>query len=392
LPTSLDNDTTNELQNLYLDTLGVLRLTKSNVGILLPTGQSTSVGAVTKNIASSNYCFYPRDLIHSDSINASVAYEDDTLIVLYYGDVIGSTYRGKFFKINKINKSIISTRLITSNTLMTSGGGSWMLDGYYRPGRYIVQLGSSTNVYNEAGTLLYGTNSPYKNSGVSYSMGDSLMFSSSRSSSSSTSYFSRMNIYTNSNSGMSIQLCSQCYISFLIKASGDNLLMTRGDICSPTVWLKGAAQSTGIANVASMVKIGVNYVGVGWNRTGCNPDFITLNSALSASQTLFPINGSLAAVGNSGDTAVRVVFETNTSQLLGYQSIIIPDPSKIFMVELLYVPLSGKLTVVDITLAEGNRTYFTDGKTGKLSLKYQATTCLNGVIVQNLNKIYPFDY
>ena len=391
LPTSLDNDTLNEIQDLYLDTLGFLRLTKSNIAVQLPQGQTT-IGAPTKNIATSNYCFYPRNLINSDSINASVAYEDDTLIVLYYGDVIGSTYRGKFFKINKINKSIISTRLITSNTLMTSGGGSWMLDGYYRPGRYIVQLGSSTNVYNEAGTLLYGTNSPYKNNGGSYSMGDSLMFSSSRSSSSSTSYFSRMNIYTNSNSGMSIQLCSQCYISFLIKASGDNLLMTRGDICSPTVWLKGAAQSTGIANVASMVKIGVNYFGVGWNRTGCNPDFITLNSTLSASQTLFPINGSLAAVGNSGDTAVRVVFETSTSQIIGYQSVNIPDPTKTFLVELLYVPSTGKMTIVDITMVEGSRTFFTDGRTGKLSMKYQATTCFNGSLGQAVNKIYPFDY
>ena len=52
----------------------------------------------------------------------------------------------------------------------------------------------------------------------------------------------------------------------------------------------------------------------------------------------------------------------------------------------------GKMTIVDITMVEGSRTFFTDGRTGKLSMKYQATTCFNGSLGQAVNKIYPFDY
>jgi hypothetical protein len=391
LPTSLDNDTTNELQSIYLDTLGYLRITKSNSSVLLPKGQTTIIGAPTKNIASSNYCFYPRNLIHTDSLNASVAYEDDTLVVFYYGSVTGSSFFGKFFKYDKRNSSIISTRTVATNSLQTSGSGVWHLQGYYRPGRYVVQLGESTNVYSETGVLIYGTNSPYK-SGSNYTMGDSLMFSWSRSNASSTTHFSRMNIYTNSSSSTSIQLCPQCYINFRAKASGDDLLMTRTDICTPTVWRKGSTNTTGIANVGQLVKIGSSYYGVGWGNSQCSMDFISLNSTLSTSQGIFTITGNIAAVGNSGDTAVRVVFETSTSQIIGYQSINIPDPTKTFLVELLYFPLTGKMSIVDITMVEGNRTYYTDGRTGKMSMKYQATTCLNGSLNQIINKIYPFDY
>jgi hypothetical protein len=390
LPGSLDNDTLNEIQDLYLDTLGYLRLTMSNVAVLLPKGQTT-IGAPTKNIATSNYCFYPRNLINSDSINASVAYEDDTLIVLYYGNVTGTNFKAKFFKVDKLTNTILSTQIMTSSTLQTAGSGQWYLYGFYRPGRYIIQLGESTNIYSETGVLIYGTNSPYKGS-AGFTMGDSLMFSWSRSNASSTSHFSRMNIYTNSYSSTSIQLCSQCYINFNAKASGDDLLMTRSDICTPTVWRKGASQSTGIANVGQMVKIGNSVYGVGWTGSQCWMQFLSLDSTLSNSQTIFPITGGPAAVGNSGDTAVRVVFETSTSQIIGYQSINIPDPTKTFLVELLYVPSTGKMTIVDITLVEGSRTYYTDGRTGKLSMKYQATTCLNGALGQSVNKIYPFDF
>jgi hypothetical protein len=391
LPASLDNDTLNEIQDLYLDTLGFLRLTKSNIAVQLPQGQTT-IGAPTKNIATSNYCFYPRNLINSDSINASVAYEDDTLIVLYYGDVTGTNFKGKFFKIDKLTNIILSTRIITSSTLQTAGGGSWYLDGYYRPGRYIIQLGSSTNVYSETGSLIYGSNSPNKGN-ATYTMGDSLMFSASKNGSSTTTNFDRINVYTNAYSSTSIQLCSNCSsIGFRAKASGDNLLMTRTDICTPTVWKKGAAQTTGIDNVGQMVKIGNSYYGVGWTGSQCWMQFLSLNSTLSSSQTIFPITGGPAAVGNSGDTAVRVVFETSTSQIIGYQSVNIPDPTKTFLVELLYVPSTGKMTIVDITMVEGSRTFFTDGRTGKLSMKYQATTCFNGSLGQAVNKIYPFDY
>jgi hypothetical protein len=276
LPTSLDNDTTNELQSIYLDTLGFLRITKSTSSVLLPKGQTTIIGAPTKNIASSNYCFYPRNLINTDSLNASVAYEDDTLIVFYYGSVTGSSFFGKFIKYDKRNSSIISTRTVATSSLQTSGSGVWHLQGYYRPGRYIVQLGESTNVYSETGVLIYGTNSPYK-SGSSYTMGDSLMFSWSRSNASSTSHFGRMNIYTNSYSSTSIQLCPQCYINFRAKASGDDLLMTRTDICTPTVWRKSSANTTGIANVGQMIKIGSSYYGVGWGNSQCSMDLISLN-------------------------------------------------------------------------------------------------------------------
>jgi hypothetical protein len=224
-------------------------------------------------------------------------------------------------------------------------------------------------------------------------MGDSLMFSAFKSGSSSTTYFDRINVYTNAYSTTSIQLCSNCSsIGFRAKASGDNLLMTRTDICTPTVWKKGATQTTGIDNVGQMVKIGNSYYGVGWTGSQCWMQFLSLNSTLSSSQTIFPITGGPAAVGNSGDTAVRVIFETSTSQIIGYQSINIPDPTKTFLVELLYFPLTGKMSIVDITMVEGNRAYYTDGRTGKLSMKYQATTCLNGSLNQIINKIYPFDY
>jgi hypothetical protein len=390
LPGSLDNDTLNEIQDLYIDTLGYLRLTKSNIAVQLPQGQTT-IGAPTKNIATSNYCFYPRNLINSDSINASIAYEDDTLIVLFYGNVSGTNFKGKFFKISKLNKSILSTQVMTSSTLQTAGSGQWYLYGYYRPGRYIIQLGESTNVYSETGVLIYGTNSPYKGN-AGFTMGDSLMFSWSRSSASSTTHFGRMNIYTNGYSSTSIQLCSQCYINFRASASGDNMLMTRTDICTPTIWKKGSVQTSGIPNVGQMVKIGNTFFGVGWGTSQCGMDFISLDASLTNSQTIFSLTGNIAALGNSGDTAVRVVFETSTSQIIGYQSINIPDPTKTFLVELLYVPSTGKMTIVDITLVEGSRTYYTDGRTGKLSMKYQATTCLNGALGQSINKIYPFDF
>jgi hypothetical protein len=97
------------------------------------------------------------------------------------------------------------------------------------------------------------------------------------------------------------------------------------------------------------------------------------------------------ALGNVNDTALRIVFETSTSQVIGYQSVFIPDQSKSFMVEMIYVPSTGQFKVLDITQIDGSPEYYVDGRTGKISMMYNGTTCYEGKLNTTINRVIYFD-
>lgn len=393
LPVSLDNDTTNELQDLFVDAQGNLKLTKSGTSIPLP--KSNSLGSI-KNIPSSSYCLYPKNVIATDSMNSySVAYENDTQIVVYKGSVVGSNYKGVFYHIKKQTDSIFHKIVITHNSLNTSGTGVWYLNGYYRPNIYIVQLGGSTNVYTSSGSLMYGSASPGK-WGVQggFSMGDSLMFTWAKPSITPITYFGRMNVYNNLSSGTSITLCSNCgSINFTAKASGDVLFIRRLDNGDRGIWPKNSTSTLGYGAIGNLVKVGPNTYGFDWifNSSGVNGTLSKLNSTYDPIQSILNINATKMALGNVNDTALRIVFETSTSQVIGYQSVFIPDQSKSFMVETIYVPLTGQFKVLDITQIDGSPEYYVDGRTGKISMIYNGTTCYEGKLNTTINRVIYFD-
>lgn len=394
-----DLDSTNELQTMYLDSNYVLHLNKSGGSVdlsgLKTSGNTANVGVKVKNIASGNYCIYPKGLLDLDSIGAvSVAYEDDTLMVFYKGEINVPNFSGKFYRIDKSTGALISILNITHSALASSPySGSWFNLGYYRPGRYIIQLGSSTNIYSETGTLLYGTNSPSKVSGanVTYSMGDSLMFSWFKNQASITSTFTRTNIYNNGSNSVNVSLCSNCSsVYWKINASNDDLFLATTNGTQYNVWKKGSSAISGVPNTGAVVQLFGDAYGLTWNSQQ-QFDVQLLNSTYSSNTNIFSFTGNTnpgsfyaPTISKDSDSTIRILFETNTSQLIGYQSITIPDASKSFLVEVLYNVVTGEMTVADISLIDLARIYYVDQHTNRVAVKlWGPQTCINGAIIQS---------
>jgi hypothetical protein len=408
LPTSLDNDTTNELQSIYLDTLGYLRITKSNSFVQLPLGSVGSVGAPVKNVGTSNYCFYETEgIIDIDTIpNATVAYNSDSIIVLFVGEAQTNGFVARFHTFSKGSKSIINTQTFTNSTFSGNSNWSnsyWKLAGYYRPNRYVILMGYRRLVYNQSGQLIYQTGSTLMPSGsdlLNRIMGDSLIFQYTKSSASSTNHYSRDNIYTGLTETASISTASSMISFGELHASHDELTAFFGATANlPKYWPKGMGMTVTATNkVRRYIKLNGGQYGI--NRTapidpvyGTNGEgylnlYFSPNSNILSVDPGSPREGMLALqsyVGKNTDSTTIIVSVTKSSQLFNNFPLSINIPTQPSSnIEYLVIfkenVLTGEVNVLDIIkLYPGSPLLvFEDSSTDLISYRYRGKCCFNG--------------